>query len=148
MAPKKRTTRTSLATTITTTTLVTDTQLRALISRGVAAALAERDADRSKNSDDSHDSGTGGRRQVSTVRERTYTDFLKCQPLNFKGTKGVIGLTQWMFPEESNEVEKYFGGLPDMIHGSVKASKPKTMHEAIEFATELMDQKILTLAEH
>ncbi|GJU92189.1 putative reverse transcriptase domain-containing protein [Tanacetum coccineum] len=37
--------------------------------------------------------------------------------------------------------------LPDMIHGSVKASKPKTMHEAIEFATKLMDQKILTLAE-
>ncbi|GJT10151.1 putative reverse transcriptase domain-containing protein, partial [Tanacetum coccineum] len=37
--------------------------------------------------------------------------------------------------------------LPDMIHGSVKASKPKTMHEAIEFANKLMDQKILTLAE-
>ncbi|GKC18042.1 putative reverse transcriptase domain-containing protein [Tanacetum coccineum] len=52
-----------------------------------------------------------------------------------------------MFPEESNEVEKYVGGLPDMIHGSVKASKPKTMQEAIEFATELMDQKILTLVE-
>nr|GEY17973.1 reverse transcriptase domain-containing protein [Tanacetum cinerariifolium] len=52
-----------------------------------------------------------------------------------------------MFPEESDEVEKYVGGLPDMIHGSVKASKPKTMQEAIEFVTELMDQKILTLAE-
>ncbi|GJV24392.1 putative reverse transcriptase domain-containing protein [Tanacetum coccineum] len=52
-----------------------------------------------------------------------------------------------MFPEESNEVEKYVDGLPNMIHGSVKASKPKTMQEAIEFATELIDQKILTLAE-
>ncbi|GJX08681.1 putative reverse transcriptase domain-containing protein [Tanacetum coccineum] len=49
-----------------------------------------------------------------------------------------------MFPEESDEVERYVGGLPDMIHGSVKASKPNIMHEAIEFATELMDQKILT----
>ncbi|GKA68902.1 hypothetical protein Tco_0768819 [Tanacetum coccineum] len=31
-----------------------------------------------------------------------------------------------MFLEESDVVEKYVGGLPDMIHGSVKASKPKT----------------------
>nr|GEZ41347.1 reverse transcriptase domain-containing protein [Tanacetum cinerariifolium] len=52
-----------------------------------------------------------------------------------------------MFPEESDKVEKYIGGLPDMIHESVKASKPKTMQEVIEFATELMDQKILILAE-
>ncbi|GKF21406.1 hypothetical protein Tco_0070044 [Tanacetum coccineum] len=52
-----------------------------------------------------------------------------------------------MFPEESYEVEKYVGGLLDTIHGSVKASKPKTMQEAIEFATELIDKKILTLAE-
>ncbi|GKE20050.1 hypothetical protein Tco_1431562 [Tanacetum coccineum] len=52
-----------------------------------------------------------------------------------------------MFPEELDEVEKYVGGLPDMIHGSVMASKPKTMRDAIEFATELMDQKIHTLAE-
>ncbi|GKB11481.1 reverse transcriptase domain-containing protein [Tanacetum coccineum] len=52
-----------------------------------------------------------------------------------------------MFPDESDEVEKYVGGLPDMIHRSLKASKPKTMQEEIEFATELMDQKILTFAE-
>ncbi|GJY47025.1 hypothetical protein Tco_0436088 [Tanacetum coccineum] len=52
-----------------------------------------------------------------------------------------------MFPKESDEVEKYVGGLPDMIQGSVMASKPKTMQDAIEFAIELMDQKIRTLAE-
>ncbi|GJS26439.1 putative reverse transcriptase domain-containing protein [Tanacetum coccineum] len=40
-----------------------------------------------------------------------------------------------------------FGGLPDMIHGSVMASRPKTMQDAIEMATELMDKKISTLAE-
>ncbi|GJX91326.1 putative reverse transcriptase domain-containing protein [Tanacetum coccineum] len=187
-------------------------------------------------------------RPMCTTRECTYSDFLKCQPLNFKGTKGVVGLTQWfermesvfhisncavenqvkfatctlhgialtwwnthvkkvghdatygmpwqtlmkmttakyfpqneikkleieiwnlkvkgtdlasytqrfqelalmcgrMFPKESDKVEKYFGGLPDMIHGSVLASKPKTMQDAIEFATELIDKKICTLAE-
>ncbi|GJY65570.1 hypothetical protein Tco_0467808 [Tanacetum coccineum] len=49
--------------------------------------------------------------------------------------------------KESDVVEKYVGGLPDMIHGSVKSLKPKTMQEAIEFATELMDKKILTITE-
>nr|GFB64156.1 hypothetical protein [Tanacetum cinerariifolium] len=52
-----------------------------------------------------------------------------------------------MFFEESDKIEKYVGGLPDMIHGSVVASKPKTMQEAIEIATELMDKKIRTFAE-
>nr|GEU53204.1 hypothetical protein [Tanacetum cinerariifolium] len=52
-----------------------------------------------------------------------------------------------MFPEESAKVERYIGGLPDMIHDSVKASKPLSMQEAIEFATEMMDIKILTHAE-
>ncbi|GKA78148.1 putative reverse transcriptase domain-containing protein [Tanacetum coccineum] len=52
-----------------------------------------------------------------------------------------------MFPEESDEIKKYVGGLPDKIHGSVMASKPKIMQDAIDFATELMDQKIRTLAE-
>nr|GFD48624.1 reverse transcriptase domain-containing protein [Tanacetum cinerariifolium] len=52
-----------------------------------------------------------------------------------------------MFSEESDKVEKYVRGLPDMIHGSVVASKPKTMQEAIEIATELMDKKFLTFAE-
>ncbi|GKB56337.1 putative reverse transcriptase domain-containing protein, partial [Tanacetum coccineum] len=170
-------------------------------------------SNRSRNGDDNHDSGGDGRRRMPVTRECTYTNFLKCQPMNFKGTEGVVGLTQWfekmesvfhisnctvacqikfatctlqgkaitrwdthvrtvrhevkctdllsynqrfqelalmcrrMFPDVSDEVEKYVGVLPDMIHGSVMASKPKTMQDAIEFATELMDQKIRTLAE-
>ncbi|GKE01680.1 hypothetical protein Tco_1389663, partial [Tanacetum coccineum] len=52
-----------------------------------------------------------------------------------------------MFLEESDKIERYVGGLPDKIHGSVVASKPKKMQEAIEIATELMDKKIHTFAE-
>ncbi|GJY08642.1 reverse transcriptase domain-containing protein [Tanacetum coccineum] len=197
---------------------------------------------------DSHISRAGVRRTERTARECTYTDFLKCQPLNFKGTEGVAGLSQWfermesvfhisnctvenkvkfdtctlhsvaltwwsthvktvghdaaygmpwktlmkmmtdkyyprnefkklemeiwdmkvkgtdltsytqrfqelallcgrMFPEEFNKIEKYVGGLSDMIHGSVVASKPKIMQDAVEIATELMDKKIRTFAE-
>nr|GEV94049.1 hypothetical protein [Tanacetum cinerariifolium] len=29
------------------------------------------------------------------ARECTYQDFMKCQPLNFKGTEGVVGLIRW-----------------------------------------------------
>ncbi|GJQ89241.1 putative reverse transcriptase domain-containing protein [Tanacetum coccineum] len=43
-------------------------------------------------------------------------------------------LCKRMFPEESDKIEKYIGGLPDMIHGSVVASKPKTMQDAVEIA--------------
>nr|GEW21306.1 reverse transcriptase domain-containing protein [Tanacetum cinerariifolium] len=48
---------------------------------------------------------------------------------------------------ESDKIENYVGGLPDMIHGSVMASKPKIMQDAVEFVTELMDKKIRTFAE-
>nr|GEW64065.1 putative reverse transcriptase domain-containing protein [Tanacetum cinerariifolium] len=175
MAPKKRTTRATPATTTTPTTTITNAQLQALIDRGVAAALAERDADRSRNGDNSNDSGTGGRRKMTTPRECSYTDFLKCQPMSFQGKRldmvklshegcwtgcclcNAIGnfekndhrqvLPEGMFPEESAKVERYIGGLPDIIHGSVKASKPQSMQEAIEFATEMMDKKMLTHAE-
>ncbi|GJS62308.1 putative reverse transcriptase domain-containing protein [Tanacetum coccineum] len=52
-----------------------------------------------------------------------------------------------MFPKEFDKIEKYAGALPNMIHGSVMASKPKTMQDAIEFSTEVMDKKIHTFAE-
>ncbi|GJT65111.1 putative reverse transcriptase domain-containing protein [Tanacetum coccineum] len=169
-----------------------------MINEGVTAALAARDTTR--NGDDSHTSGTGARRPVQVAREYTYPDFLKYQPLNFKGTEGVVkfatctlqgnALTWWnshvktTTPEAAHampwrtlkkmmtdkycprgeikklefemwnlkvkgidQVEKYVGGLPDTIHGSVMATKPKTMQDAIEFATELMDKKINTWAE-
>ncbi|GKA26032.1 putative reverse transcriptase domain-containing protein [Tanacetum coccineum] len=246
MAPKRRTTRLNPSATPTpvtdthTTTSVTNAQIQAMINEGVTAALAARDATR--NGDDSHTSGTGVRRPVQVARECTYPDFLKCQPLNFKGTEGVVGLTQWfekmesvysisnctvacqvkfatctlqgnaltwwnshvktttpeaahampwrtlkkmmtdkycprgeikklefemwnlkvkgndvvtysqhfqelalmcdrMFPEEIDQVEKYVGGLPDTIHGSVMATKPKTMQDAIESSTETHGQE-------
>nr|GEV61144.1 hypothetical protein [Tanacetum cinerariifolium] len=49
IAPKKRNTRATPATTTTPTTTVTNAQLQALIDRGIVAALAERDTDMSKN---------------------------------------------------------------------------------------------------
>nr|GEV89592.1 reverse transcriptase domain-containing protein [Tanacetum cinerariifolium] len=175
-----------------------DKGLEALIDRGVAAAMAEVEASRVRNGYDINGSGP---RLAQAIRECTYTDFLKCQPLNFKGTEGVVGLTQWFEKMEpvfnssnctagsqvkyaactlqgvaltrwnsyvktvtlevaqalpwktlkkmmTDKVEKYIGGLPDTIHDSVKATRPKTMHEAIEFATELMDKRTCDIVEN
>nr|GFA67538.1 hypothetical protein [Tanacetum cinerariifolium] len=202
MAPKRTTRSTQVppvtpAPTVTTTT-ITEAQLQALIDQGVSAAMAEAEASRVKNGYGSNGSGP---RLAQAVRECTYLDFLKCQPLNFKGTEGVIRLTQWFEKMESvfnisnctaacqakyavytlqgvaltwwnshvktvtlevaqalpwktlkkmmtDKVEKYIGGVPDTIHDSVKAAKPKTMQEAIEFATELMDKRICDAVEN
>ncbi|GJR20391.1 putative reverse transcriptase domain-containing protein [Tanacetum coccineum] len=49
--------------------------------------------------------------------------------------------------KESDEVEKYVGGLPDTIRGNVMSYQPTMMEKAIEFANDQMDQKVLTIAE-
>nr|GEY35393.1 putative reverse transcriptase domain-containing protein [Tanacetum cinerariifolium] len=46
-------------------------------------------------------SGEGLKRPVQPARVCSYTDFMKCQPLNFKETEGVVGLSQWLEKMES-----------------------------------------------
>ncbi|GKA31747.1 putative reverse transcriptase domain-containing protein [Tanacetum coccineum] len=43
----------------------------------------------STNGDGSHSSDGDNQRNVKTARPCCYADFMKCQPLNFKGTEGV-----------------------------------------------------------
>nr|GEX14802.1 hypothetical protein [Tanacetum cinerariifolium] len=54
---------------------------------------------------------------------------------------------QTFVANETEKIDKYVSGLPDNIYRSVKASKPKTLDEAIELANDLMDQKLRTYAE-
>nr|GEV24542.1 hypothetical protein [Tanacetum cinerariifolium] len=156
-----------------TTTPMSDAAIKALIARSMVDALAKHESNRSRNEYDSHDSGRGRRRQVPTTRECTYSDFMKCQPLNFKVSHDAAYGMPWktlmkmmtdkycprseiktleieiwnLKVKESDHVEKYVGGLPDMIQGSVMASKQKTMQDAIEIANDLMDQKVRGYAE-
>ncbi|GKA21582.1 hypothetical protein Tco_0701571 [Tanacetum coccineum] len=98
--------------------------------------------------DASRSSGGGLKRPVQPARVCSYTDFMNCQPLNFKGTKGIVGLSQWLEKMESTKkVDKYISGLPDNIHGNVMFARPKTLDDAIELANDLMDQKLHTYAE-
>ncbi|GKB79833.1 hypothetical protein Tco_0946728 [Tanacetum coccineum] len=153
MAPKKRTTRSDPAT-ITTpaTTFVTNAQLQAMIDQGVTAALAARDAIRSTNGEDSHNSGTGVRRNKRATQARSLAVGFESERYrrdrDNQRFQELALVCVRMFPKESDKIERYVGGLPDMIHGSVVASKPKTMQEETEIATELMDKRIRTFTEH
>nr|GEU96023.1 hypothetical protein [Tanacetum cinerariifolium] len=51
--------------------------------------------------DGSQNSDGGPRRPMQPARVCSYTDFMKCQSLNFKGTEGVVGLSQWVEKMES-----------------------------------------------
>ncbi|GJU94302.1 putative reverse transcriptase domain-containing protein [Tanacetum coccineum] len=91
--------------------------------------------------------------------------FMKCQPLNFKGVEGVVGLTRWIekmesvfhisgctienqfIANETEKVDKYISGLPDNIYGNVKSDRLKTLDETIELVNDLMDQKLRTYVE-
>nr|GEU35735.1 putative reverse transcriptase domain-containing protein [Tanacetum cinerariifolium] len=52
-----------------------------------------------------------------------------------------------MFPEESDEIERYVGGLPEMIQGNMMSYEPKSIQKAIEFGNDQMDQKLLGIKE-
>nr|GFB23665.1 hypothetical protein [Tanacetum cinerariifolium] len=160
MAPKRTTMSTTDQETINATS-VTNAQLQAMIDQGVTAALAVRDALRSTNGDDSHNSGTC-KTLMKMMTDKYYprNEIKKLEmelwDLKVKGTdlesytqryQELALLYGRTFSEESDKIEKYIGGLSDMIHGSVVTSKPKTMQEAVEIATELMDRKIRTFAE-
>ncbi|GKB64666.1 reverse transcriptase domain-containing protein [Tanacetum coccineum] len=164
MAPK-RTTRANPANT-TATNSVTNAQLKAMIDQGVTDTSAARDANRNANGDDSHNSGQGTKEVVELIQwfekmetmtvshdvayAMTWTNLKKkmtnkyCPRVEIRKLEAEL----WNLKvKESHKIERYVSGLPDMIYGSVVASKPKTMQEAIEIATKLMDKKICTFAE-
>nr|GFD06462.1 hypothetical protein [Tanacetum cinerariifolium] len=51
--------------------------------------------------DGSHSSHEENPRNMHTARPCYYANFMKCHPLNFKGTEGAIGLTRWIEKMES-----------------------------------------------
>ncbi|GKE69742.1 putative reverse transcriptase domain-containing protein, partial [Tanacetum coccineum] len=50
---------------------------------------------RGDNGDGNENPNVNGRGDRPGAHECTYQDFMKCQPLSFKGTKGVVGLIRW-----------------------------------------------------
>ncbi|GJW49611.1 putative reverse transcriptase domain-containing protein [Tanacetum coccineum] len=136
---------------------MSEAAINRLIAQRVADALAEHEANRNSrngNGNGSHDSRSGGGKMSHTARETIRQDaaygmswktLMKMMTENYCPGKLIL-LCSRMVPEESDRVEKYTGGFLDSIQGSVMASKPIKLQEAIELARSLMDHKLLTYA--
>ncbi|GJU92642.1 putative reverse transcriptase domain-containing protein, partial [Tanacetum coccineum] len=57
--------------------------------------------------------GNGRNGNGGNGRSCTYQDFMKCQPLNFKGTEGVVGLIRWF---EKMEIVFHISNCPKKYH--------------------------------
>ncbi|GJU60213.1 hypothetical protein Tco_1237979 [Tanacetum coccineum] len=93
-------------------------------------------------------------REAPVARKCSYKEFMSCQPINFKGTEGAIGLIRWFertelvfsssnctkdckvtFATDSEKMmEVFIGGLPQSIEGNVTTSKPQTVRILSVFA--------------
>ncbi|GKB27589.1 putative reverse transcriptase domain-containing protein, partial [Tanacetum coccineum] len=77
----------------------------------------------STKGDASHSSQGDDRRNVQTARPCFYVDFMKCQPLNFKGTKGVvmkhIPMT-WGSTQEEDDGQRYCRKITPHLRGKGK----------------------------
>nr|GEZ90659.1 reverse transcriptase domain-containing protein [Tanacetum cinerariifolium] len=82
-------------------TLPNNTNLNNMTPESVQAMIDQALLRNSTNGDGSHISHKDNRRNVQAARPCFYADFMKCQPLNFKGTEGVVGLTRWIEKMES-----------------------------------------------
>ncbi|GJR17330.1 putative reverse transcriptase domain-containing protein [Tanacetum coccineum] len=74
---------------------MTQAAIRKLVADSVTAAL-EAQAANMANTDN-----TTRPREAPVARQCSYKEFMSCQPINFKGTKGAIGLIRWFERTES-----------------------------------------------
>nr|GEW65901.1 hypothetical protein [Tanacetum cinerariifolium] len=157
MAPKRTSTSATPA--------MNQAAIRKLVADSVAAAL-EAQAATMVNTDNTNRNTR--QRETHVARKCSYKEFMSCQPFNFKGKEGTVGLIYWlertesvfscsnciedckvkfstvlcptMVPNSKKLMEVFIGGLPKSIQGNVTTSKPQTLEEAITITQRLMDQ--------
>ncbi|GJS40621.1 hypothetical protein Tco_0565664 [Tanacetum coccineum] len=94
--PPRRSSATARAAAV--ATPMTTAVVEQIIEARVSTALSNHETLRNSTNgqgDKSYNSNTRIRGTVHTPRECTYKDFLNCKPLSFKGTEGVVVLSQW-----------------------------------------------------
>ncbi|GJX32902.1 putative reverse transcriptase domain-containing protein [Tanacetum coccineum] len=87
MPPKRTSTSEALA--------MNQAGIKKLVADSVSAAL-EAQAANMANTD-----STTRPREAPVVRKCSYKEFMSCQPINFKGTEGAVGLIRWFERTES-----------------------------------------------
>ncbi|GJS20163.1 reverse transcriptase domain-containing protein [Tanacetum coccineum] len=77
---------------------MTQAAIRKLVADSVTAAL-EAQAATMANADNTN--RNTGEREAPIARKCSYKEFMSCQPINFKGTEGAVGLIRWFERTES-----------------------------------------------
>nr|GFA15381.1 hypothetical protein [Tanacetum cinerariifolium] len=130
---------------VTLTTQLSSLHGHLAMALGEIRALQAREQARASAPEGASSSATSNPNQAPSTTTTTVTNS-QLQAMINQGVNAALAARDANQTEESDRVERYIGGLPDSIHGSVTASKPKTMQEATEMATGLMDKKIRTYA--
>ncbi|GJT76408.1 putative reverse transcriptase domain-containing protein [Tanacetum coccineum] len=121
--------------------------IRKLVADSVATALEAQVVTMANTNNTTRNTGP---KETRVARKCSYKEFMSCQPFNFKGTEGAVGLIRWerpqdlrykipgvgilcptMVPNSEKLMEVFIEGLPRSIEGNVTASKPQTLEEAI-----------------
>ncbi|GJS70827.1 hypothetical protein Tco_0703668 [Tanacetum coccineum] len=77
---------------------MTQAAIRKLVADSVTAAL-EAQAATMANADNTNRNTR--EREALVARKCSYKEFMSCQPINFKGSKGAVGLIRWFERTES-----------------------------------------------
>ncbi|GJW31090.1 hypothetical protein Tco_0051122 [Tanacetum coccineum] len=90
MAPKRISTSVALA--------MTQAAIKKLVADNVSAALKAQAATMANTDNTNRNTG---QRETPVARKSSYKEFMSCQPFNFKGTEGAVGLIRWFERTES-----------------------------------------------
>ncbi|GKD04240.1 putative reverse transcriptase domain-containing protein [Tanacetum coccineum] len=77
---------------------MTQIATRKLVADSVAAAMEAQVANMANTDNTNRNTG---QRETPVTRKCSYKEFMSCQPFNFKGTKGPVGLIRWFERTES-----------------------------------------------
>ncbi|GJZ92213.1 putative reverse transcriptase domain-containing protein, partial [Tanacetum coccineum] len=78
--------------------------------------------------------GNGGNRNKGNGNEENGNDFLKCQPLSFSGTEGVVGLTRWF---EKMETVFHISNSPEKYQVKIEAANAMSWAELMKLMIEV-----------
>ncbi|GJS41264.1 putative reverse transcriptase domain-containing protein [Tanacetum coccineum] len=81
---------------------LTQAAIRRMIKESVDAAIAAERARQANDGNDARGSGSvRGQYATPAIRECTFAGFMKCNPITFHGTEGIVELQRWFKKTES-----------------------------------------------
>nr|GEW11347.1 putative reverse transcriptase domain-containing protein [Tanacetum cinerariifolium] len=101
-------------------TAMTQPAIRRLVADSVVAALETQAATMANTDNNNRETE---QRETLVARKCSYKEFLSCQPFNFKGTEGAIGLISWFKRTEYNR-----GSIQDQLRIILELLKKEKLY--------------------